>query len=99
MWEPFEERVGRAELAYAGAADQAAVARVRARCEPLVGELLAVHRERAEDGGWRVASALLARLLVAHMGAVQAAGGRRCGDERARDKASDPCRAAAPAAA
>lgn len=74
MWEQLEERVGRAELAYAGALDQAAVARVRARCEPLICELLAVHRARACDGGWRVASALLSRLLVAQIEAVRAAG-------------------------
>lgn len=74
MWEILEERVGRAEVAFAGALDQGAVARVRTRCEPLVAELLAVHRERVDCGGWRVASALLARLLVAHMSAARAAG-------------------------
>lgn len=74
MWDILEERVGRAELAYAAARDREAVARVRARCEPLVGELLHVHRERAADGGWRVASALLERLLVAQIEAVRGAG-------------------------
>lgn len=80
-WGALEERVARAEVAFMAAAGSlAAVARVRARCEPLNGELVDLHRRLSGvgHGGWRVASALLVRLLVAHIGAVQAGDG----DER-----------------
>lgn len=77
-WSALEDRVARAEVVFMAAAGSLdAVARVRARCEPLTAELLDLHRRFSGvgHGGWRVASALLSRLLAAHIGAVQAGDG------------------------
>lgn len=63
----LEARVGAAELAFAEAPGRDGALRIHARCGPLWAELMGAHRAGVQDGSWRAASALMARLTAALM--------------------------------